>query len=167
MGGLNVYMTPLGSAADEAMDQAWIQLTHERKATAATLTVLGRQLLVPKAARGVCRFTFAELCEQPLAAADYLAIAHNFHTVMIDRIPQMGPAQRNEARRFVVLIDTLYDEAVKLVCSAAVPPEQLYTQGDGADVFRRTASRLIEMQTDDYLRRGHGVHVLAGAAAAG
>jgi cell division protein ZapE len=146
------------------MDKAWLQLTHEPKATAATLTVLGRQLIVPQAARGVCRFAFSALCEQPLAAADYLAIAHNFHTVMIDRIPQMSSAQRNEARRFVILIDTLYDEAVKLVCSAAVPPEELYIEGDGADAFRRTVSRLIEMQTEDYLRKGHGVHALPSGA---
>jgi cell division protein ZapE len=121
------------------------------------LTVLGRTLQVPQAAKGVARFTFHELCGEPLAAPDYLAIAQTFHTVMIDGIPAMGAADRNEARRLTLLIDTLYDGGVKLICSAKAPPELLYPEGDGADAFRRTASRLIEMQSDDYLRRGHGV----------
>jgi cell division protein ZapE len=106
----------------------------------------------------VARFSFEDLCARPLAAADYLAIAHSFHTVLIDHIPKLGPERRNEARRFVVLIDTLYDEDVKLICSAAAPPDALYPAGDGADAFRRTASRLHEMQSEDYLRRGHGTH---------
>jgi cell division protein ZapE len=123
-----------------------------------TLTVLGRALTVPQAAKGVARFSFTDLCVNPLAAADYLAIAHTFHTIMIDNIPRLGPEQRNEARRFVVLIDTLYDESVKLVCSAAAPPEQLYPGGDGAEAFRRTVSRLNEMQSSGYLKRGHRTH---------
>jgi cell division protein ZapE len=124
------------------------------------LTLLGRQLVVPQAARGVARFSFDALCARPLAAADYLAIAEEFHTVLLDHIPLLTPEMRNEARRFVVLIDTLYDEGVKLVCSAAAPPDALYPQGDGADAFRRTASRLAEMQSEDYLKRGHGIHGL-------
>lgn len=164
LSGLNVYLTPLSPQTDAAMDAAWLKLTDEKSPAPMTLTVLGRKLRVPRAAKGVARFSFGDLCEQPLAAADYLAIARNFHTVMIDRIPQLGPAQRNEARRFVVLIDTLYDEGAKLICSAAVGPEALYVEGDGADAFRRTASRLIEMQSDDYLQRGHGVRGLATAA---
>ena len=95
-----------------------------------------------------------------MAAADYLSVAQHFDTVLIDHIPRMGPDMRNEARRFILLIDTLYDEGVKLVCSAAAPPDRLYTDGDGADAFRRTASRLAEMQSEDYLRRGHGIHGL-------
>jgi cell division protein ZapE len=163
LSGLNVYMTPLSPATDAAMDAAWLKLTDEKSPAPMTLTVLGRTLRVPRAAKGVARFSFTDLCEQPRAAADYLAVARNFHTVMIDRIPQLTPAQRNEARRFVVLIDTLYDEGVKLICSAATPPEALYPEGDGADAFRRTVSRLVEMQSDDYLKRGHGVHGLADA----
>ena len=93
------------------------------------------------------------MCLQPLAAADYGAIAHAFSTLFIDRIPAMGPDMRDAARRFIVLIDTLYDEGVKLVCSAAAPPDRLYTDGDGAEAFRRTASRLVEMQGRDYLKR--------------
>jgi cell division protein ZapE len=115
---------------------------------------------VPQAARGVARFDFRDLCAKPLGAADYLAVAQHFHTVLLDHIPQMTPEMRNEARRFTLLIDTLYDEGVKLVCSAAAPPQDLYPAGDGADAFRRTASRLAEMQSEDYLKRGHGVHAL-------
>jgi cell division protein ZapE len=157
MAGLTVYLTPLGPESDAAMNAAWRRLTDLAKGEAMILSVLGRSLLVPEAAKGVARFSFAALCAKPLAAADYLAVAHSFHTVLIDNIPQMGTAMRNEARRFTVLIDTLYDRSVKLVCSAAVAPEALYVAGDGADGFRRTVSRLNEMQSRDYLERGHGV----------
>ncbi len=156
MEGMPLYMAPLGPEADAAMDTAWRHLTDTAKGEPRTLTVLGRSLRVPQAANGAARFTFDDLCAQPLAAADYLAIAQAFSTLFVDRIPKMGPDMRDAARRFVVLIDTLYDEGVKLVCSAAAPPDQLYTDGDGADAFRRTASRLVEMQTRDYLKRGRG-----------
>lgn len=158
LSGLNIYLQPLGAEADAAMDAAWRRLTDSKRGAAQTLRVLGRALTIPQAAKGVARFTFGDLCAKPLAAADYLAIAHNFHTVLLDHIPKLEPAQRNEARRFVVLIDTLYDEGVKLICSAAAPPEQLYKSGDGAEAFRRTVSRLHEMQSADYLKRGHGLH---------
>jgi cell division protein ZapE len=161
--GLPVYLTPLDAAADAAMDAAWNRLTDNAKGKSLTLTVLGRKLVVPQAARGVARFTFHQLCEMPLAAPDYLAIARDFHTVLIDRIPTMDESRRNEARRFMVLIDTLYDEGVKLVCSAAALPDALYPAGDGAEAFRRTASRLAEMQSDDYFKRGHGIHGIANA----
>jgi cell division protein ZapE len=156
--GLAVYLSPLGPKTDAAMDAAWLKLTDRTGGAPMNLTVLGRTVRVPHAARGVARFTFDDLCCQPLASADYLAIAHAFHTVLIDGVPQLGPEQRNEARRFVILIDTLYDEGVKLICSAAAPPEALYAAGDGAEAFRRTASRLHEMQSEQYLRRGHGTH---------
>ncbi|MGZ6005880.1 MAG: cell division protein ZapE [Rhizomicrobium sp.] len=158
MSGLNVYLHPLGPKADAAMDAAWQRLTDAKRGAAINLTVLGRTLTVPQAARGVARFAFEDLCARPLAAADYLAVAHSFHTVLIDHIPRLGPDQRNEARRFVVLIDTFYDEGVKLICSAATAPDALYETGDGAGAFRRTASRLHEMQSEDYLKRGHGTH---------
>jgi cell division protein ZapE len=158
LSGLPVYLTPLSPDADAGMDAAWTRLTDCKKGMPTALTVLERNVVVPQAARGVARFSFADLCEQPLAAADYLAIARHFHTLLIDHIPRLGPENRNEARRFVILIDTLYDEGVKLICSAAAPPDQLYPQGDGAEAFRRTASRLAEMGSDDYLRRGHGLH---------
>lgn len=155
MAGIDLYISPLGPAADAKMDAAWARLTGDAKGAATVLRVLGRDLNVPRAAAGVARFSFNDLCAAALAANDYLAIARAFHTVLIDRIPLMGPEMRNEARRFTLLIDTLYDESVTLVCSAAAAPDELYPRGDGADAFRRTASRLIEMQSEDYLARIH------------
>lgn len=156
MRGVNAYITPLGPEADRAMDAAWLALTGVEKGEPRTLTVLGRTVSVPQAEGTVARFAFDDLCVQPLGNADYLAIAAAFPTILIDRIPVMGPERRDAARRFVNLIDTLYDEGVQLVCSAAAAPDRLYASGDGADAFRRTASRLVEMQSDDYLKRGHG-----------
>ena len=156
--GLTVYLTPLSPAADSAMDKAWEQVTGGAIPKPLTLTVLGRSLLVPAAARGVARFEFSDLCEKPLAAPDYLEIARHFHTVLIDHIPVMTENMHNVARRFIVMIDTLYDENVKLICSAAAAPEELYPDGRGSDAFRRAASRLAEMRSEDYLRKGHGVH---------
>ncbi len=159
--GITVYMSPLGLDADSAMDAAWRRLTDTPRGKPCSLAVLGRKVPVPQAARGVARFDFRDLCAQPLAAADFLAVAQEFHTLLLDHIPELSPENRNEARRFILLIDTLYDEGVKLVCSAAAPPELLYPAGDGAEAFRRTASRLAEMQSEDYLRRGHGIHGLS------
>jgi cell division protein ZapE len=160
LSGVPVYLMPLGPEADAAMDTAWRRLTDCATGKPCSLTVLGRQLSVPQAARGVARFSFDELCDRPLAAVDYLAIAQAFHTVLIDHIPVMTDNMHNVARRFTLLVDTLYDEGVKLVCSAAAPPEALFTTGINADAFRRTVSRLAEMQSDDYLKRGHGIHGL-------
>jgi cell division protein ZapE len=153
MAGLNRYITPLGSDADREMDKAWRALTDTERGERQILKVLGRNVVVPQAANRVARFSFDDLCLAPLAAADYLAIARAFDTVMIDNIPVMGPELRNAARRFVVLIDTLYDEATHVVCSAAAAPGALYPSGDGAEAFRRTASRLVEMQSDEYLSK--------------
>jgi cell division protein ZapE len=107
---------------------------------------------------GVARFSFGDICLQPLAAADYLRIAHEFHTIILDHIPVMHHAQRNEAKRFIILIDTLYDHAVKLVASAQAQPDRLYLAADGyeANEFKRTASRLIEMRSQSYLGLPHG-----------
>ena len=163
--GIKVYLTPLSQTADATMDQAWRRLTDCAHGRPMSLAVLGRQLPVPQAARGVARFDFKDLCAQPLAAADYLAVAEEFHAVLIDHIPLLSPENRNEARRFVLLIDTLYDEGVKLICSAAAAPDALYPRGDGADAFRRTASRLVEMQSEDYLRKGHGIHGMQDTSA--
>jgi len=157
MAGMKVYLAPLGPETDRAMDEDWRKLTDEARGEPMELTVLGRKLKVPQAARGVARFSFGDLCVAALGAADYLTIAETFRTVMIDHIPILGPEQRNEARRFVLLIDTLYDENVKLICSAAAPAEALYT--DGAEAFRRTASRLAEMQSADYLTHGHKLDI--------
>jgi cell division protein ZapE len=120
--------------------------------------VKGHIVRVPKTAMGVARFSFEDLCAQPLAAADYLKIAHEFHTVILDRIPVMDVSRRNEAKRFIILIDTLYDHAVKLLTSADAQPDRLYlaTEGYEANEFKRTASRLIEMRSQAYLGLPHG-----------
>ena len=122
------------------------------------LAMKGRQLRVPRAAMGVARFSFHDLCEQPLGASDYLRIAREFHTIILDRIPVMDDEHRNEAKRFIILIDALYDNAVKLLASAAAGPAALYRASEGfeAQEFHRTASRLIEMQADSYLALPHG-----------
>jgi cell division protein ZapE len=122
------------------------------------MVVKGHIVRVPKAAMGVARFSFDDLCAQPLAAIDYLKIAHEFHTIILDRIPVMDFAQRNEAKRFIILIDTLYDHAVKLLASAQAQSDELYggTEGYEALEFKRTASRLIEMRSQSYLGLPHG-----------
>jgi cell division protein ZapE len=163
---IDTYMTPLGSAAGAKMDAAWLRLTDKSGGEPQTLNVLGRKLRVPQAAKGVARFSFGDLCSQPLAAADYLEVARHFHTLLIDHVPKMGSGERNEARRFTLLIDTLYDENVKLICSAAAPPDALFVAGDGVEAFRRTASRLAEMQSAAYLQRGHAVHTVTVERAA-
>jgi cell division protein ZapE len=163
MDGVKVYVTPLSAESDAAMDAAWQRLTDSTRGSPQTLTVLQRKLAVPQAAKGVARFTFDELCRQPLGAADYLALARAFHTILIDRIPAFEPEDGNEARRFTLLIDTLYDERVKLVCSAAAAPSELCSACEDADWFKRAASRLMEMQSAQYLSLGHGTHNFASA----
>ncbi len=163
LGELNVYITPLGPEADAAMDAAWQRLTDAKRGVPTTMTVLQRKLVVPQTANGVARFTFDQLCREPLGAADYVALAKAFHTIMIDRIPSFAPQDVNAARRFTLLIDTLYDERVKVVCSAAAPPSELCNECEGADWFKRTASRLMEMQSAHYLRMGHRTRELMSA----
>ncbi|MEL6361193.1 MAG: cell division protein ZapE [Pseudomonadota bacterium] len=153
--GAPVYYQPLGPQADNAMDTAWSNLICGASEVSEAVTILGRQVPVPRAARGAARFTFAELCERPLGASDYLAIAARYTTVFVDHIPRMGPHSRNEARRFVNLIDAFYEAKTKLVCSADALPQDLYPAGDGAFEFERTVSRLMEMQTADYLGTEH------------
>ena len=113
---------------------------------------------MPRSARGVARFSFADLCEKPLGASDYLRLAHDYHTIMIDRIPVMDYADRNAAKRFIALIDTLYDNAVKLMASAQADPLALYRATEGVEMqeFKRTSSRLIEMSSESYLAMPHG-----------
>ena len=119
------------------------------------------------AAMGVARFSFSQLCGQPLAGADYLRLAREFHTIVLDRIPAMTYERRNEAKRFIILIDELYDHGVKLVASAETDPDHLYVADEGAEAteFKRTASRLIEMRSQSYLGLPHGQHGDAGAQA--
>jgi cell division protein ZapE len=118
----------------------------------------GRTLHVPKSLKGVAVFSFKRLCGEARGAPDYLAIARRYHTVILVGIPRLGPENRNEAARFVTLIDALYEHKVKLLAAADAHPAELYTQGTGAFEFERTASRLMEMQSQEYLARGHGGH---------
>jgi cell division protein ZapE len=148
----------LDISLDDALDESWRRLTNGHAGVSQILAVKGRTLRVPRAAMGVARFSFHDLCEQPLAAADYLKIAHEYHTIVLDRIPVIRAEQRNEAKRFIILIDTLYDNAVKLVASAAAEPDALYCGTDGYEAleFQRTSSRLIEMRSEAYLALPHG-----------
>ncbi len=156
--GQKVWYVPADDDASEALDGAWRKLVGSASGVPQELSVKGRRLRVPRAAMGVARFFFHDLCEQPLGASDYLRVAHEFHTLIIDRIPVMGFDQRNAAKRFIILVDTLYDHAVKLVASAAAEPDGLYQASDGYEAaeFRRTASRLIEMRSRSYLALPHG-----------
>ena len=153
--GKPVYHAPLGPDAGAALHQAFLQLTDAEHGEPDEIEVKGRKIPVSEQAKGVARFTFRELCEQPLAAADYLAISERFHTIVLADIPTLTPEKRNEARRLANLIDVLYDNRIKLVCSAAAAPKELYTQGDGTFEFARTASRLLEMQSDSYVSAPH------------
>jgi cell division protein ZapE len=153
-----VYYTPLSPKADAGLDAAFLALTGVQRGKPVEIELLGRHLDVPHAAGGVARFHFDGLCRRPLGSADYLEIAERFHTVFLDRIPVLGPAERNEAKRFIILIDALYDMRVKLVASAAAEPEGLFTGTEGAEAFEfaRAASRLFEMRSADYLALPHG-----------
>ena len=166
LSGVPVYYTPVDAEARAALDRAFKSLSGHDKGRPATIDMSGRALVAPRTANGVARFTFAELCEQPLGAADYLAIARQFHTLIIDDIPVMDFWKRNEARRFIWLIDSLYDLHVKVIASAGAQPDGLYIAGEGREAFEfeRTASRLIEMRSREYLERPHG---LATSAASG
>ena len=152
---ITVYRQPLGPRAAEELDRAFEQLTEGAQAKPDTLTVKGRIIPVPLTARGVARFSFAELCERPLGAEDYLKIATHFHTVILDGIPRIKKNLRNEARRFMTLVDALYEHRVKLICSADAPPRDIYPEGHGSVEFERTVSRLMEMQSEDYLDLPH------------
>lgn len=153
-----VYYTPMSPKADAALDKAFVALTGHERGQPITIELLGRFLDVPQAIDGVARFDFDSLCRRPLGSADYLKIAQRFHTIILDRIPSLGQSERNDARRFIILIDALYDMRVKLIASAAGEPDALYTGADGAEAFefKRAASRLIEMRSADYLALPHG-----------
>jgi cell division protein ZapE len=165
LAGTPVWYVPADRAAAAALDAAWRRLTAGHAGEELALAMKGRIVRVPCASMGVARFSFHDLCQQPLAAADYLKIAHEFHTVILDHVPAMDYERRNEAKRFIILIDTLYDNAVKLVASAEAEPDALYRAGDGfeASEFNRTASRLIEMRSQAYLALPHGNAVASGS----
>jgi len=156
--GVPTWYVPDDAKADAALDEAWQRLAGGHAGTSQELIVKGHAVRIPKAAMGIARFSFNDLCAQPLAAGDYLKIAHEFHTVILDHIPVMDYAQRNEAKRFIILIDTFYDNAVKLLASAQAQPDELYIATDGyeANEFKRTTSRLIEMRSQAYLGLPHG-----------
>lgn len=153
--GRRVWHAPLGPEARAALDRAFAILTEGAEPRPEILEVQGRRLQIPQAARHVARASFAELCERPLGPADYLAIARAFHTLVLDDVPVMGPEKRNEAKRFVTLVDTLYEGKVRLLASAAAEPRDLYPAGDGSFEFQRTVSRLEEMRSADYLGEAH------------
>jgi cell division protein ZapE len=156
--GVKMWLVPADAAATAALDQAWARMTGNAKCKPRDISIKGRILHVPCSADGVARFSFADLCERPLAASDYLRLARDYHTLLIDRIPVMDYPDRNAAKRFIALIDTLYDNAVKLMASAEADPLSLYraTDGNEASEFKRTASRLIEMSSESYLALPHG-----------
>ena len=149
--GKPLYFTPADAAANVEMDRLWAELTGNHPGAPVDLEVKGRKLRVPAASMGVARFSFTELCTQPLGANDFLHIAHAFHTVLIDGIPVLASAGRDVTRRFINLIDTLYDNRVCLIVSAAAGPTELYPGGDMQFLFERTSSRLIEMRSESYL----------------
>jgi cell division protein ZapE len=156
--GVPMWLTPADTEADAALDRAWSNMSGGAKCKSRDIPIKGRILHVPCSAHGVARFAFADLCEQPLGASDYLRLAHDYHTILVDHIPVMDFSQRNAAKRFITLIDTLYDNAVKLMASADANPISLYlaNEGNEANEFKRTASRLIEMSSESYLALPHG-----------
>ncbi len=158
LSGLPVWYVPADAAADLKLDEAWRRLTGGNGGAAHELALHGRSVHVPRAFMGVARFSFHDLCELPLAAADYLRVAHEYHTIILDHVPVMTYDNRNAAKRFIILIDTLYDHNVKLIASADAEPDALYRADEGFEAaeFKRTASRLIEMRSQDYLARPHG-----------
>jgi cell division protein ZapE len=152
---LSLYHSPLGAGSDAKMQDAFVKLSGGKRPEAGALTVQSRRLDVPRQAGDVAWFDFEELCARPLGAADYLALATHYPVIMLDRVPRLSAAQRDQARRFMTLIDALYEHHVTLVIAAADRPERLYPEGDGAIEFQRTVSRLNEMQSADYVSRPH------------
>jgi cell division protein ZapE len=163
LAGIGTWHTPLGPEATEQVREVFFRLTDYPPEDAAHVPSAdldlggGRKLHVPKSLKGVAVFSFRRLCGEPRGATDYLAIAHAYHTVIIVGIPVMGPEMPSEAARFVTLIDSLYENNVKLFATAAAMPEALYPAGDGRFEFERTVSRLKEMQSAEYMAHGHGV----------
>jgi cell division protein ZapE len=150
-----IWYVPANARADAALDRAFAELIGDARPHPERLIVMGRTLTVPLAAEGVARFDFHTLCGTALGAGDYLALATHFHTLVLDGVPRLSPNNYDEARRFIVLIDALYDHRVKLIASADAQPDQLYERGEGARAFERTASRLEEMQSEEWLALPH------------
>ncbi|UFN48047.1 cell division protein ZapE [Roseomonas sp. OT10] len=153
--GLPTWHSPDDGRAERALDAAFRELTGQARGRPESLTVLGRKVEIPQAANGVARASFDELCGAFLGPGDYLAIATHFHALVLDGVPRLGPENFDKARRFVTLIDALYEHRCKLVASAADQPDRLYERGENAHMFQRTASRLMEMQSQEYLALPH------------
>ncbi len=158
LGGAPVFHAPADAGARAALDRAFKALSGEARGQPAALQVKGHAVEIPEAAGGVARARFADLCSRPYGASDFLAIARTFHTLVLDDIPVLGFERRNEAKRFIILIDALYDHHVKLVASAEAEAHALYVADEGREAFEfdRTVSRLIEMRSTDYLALPHG-----------
>jgi cell division protein ZapE len=154
--GRQVYFSPADDSAYRALERAFGDLTDNASAASKTLLVQARFVIVPRAAKNVAWFPFVDLCGRPLGPADYLALCANFHTFIVEGIPRLGPDQRNEAKRLNIFIDTLYEARGNFICSADALPAELYSEGDGAFEFQRTVSRLIEMQSEEYITGRHG-----------
>lgn len=152
---MDTYLILTGPDADRALGDAFRELLGGEVPKPESVNVLGREIEIAQAGAGVALVGFSDLCEKPLAAADYLALASRYHTLVLSAIPQLSAKNRDSAKRFVTLIDALYERRVKLICSAETEPETLYQEGDGAFEFQRTASRLKEMQSDDYIALDH------------
>ena len=152
---LDLYLTPLGAWATKKLDDAFRALSNGADGEPRVLRTQGRDVEVPRAAPGVAMAHFMDWCARPMGAADFLCIADNFHTVIVAEVPKMGPDSRDKAVRFVTMIDTFYEKKVKFICSAAANPNSLYPEGDGSFEFQRTVSRLMEMQSPEYLNLEH------------
>jgi cell division protein ZapE len=155
MRGLRTWLVPADARADRELDAAFAELTGGAAGKPETLWVMGRPFVVPLVAEGVARFDFDALCGAALGAGDYLALATRYHTLILDGIPRLSPDNYDKARRFIVLIDTLYDQRMKLLASADAMPDELYQRGENARMFGRTASRLDEMQSEEWLELPH------------
>ena len=158
LGGAPVYHVPADVKAEAALDAAFKALSGKAQGQCTVLTVQGHDFVLPQAAGSVARASFADLCAQAYGASDYIALAQRFHTLVLDDIPILDYDRRNEAKRFIILIDTLYEHHVKLVASAAAEPHELYRANKGREAFEfdRTVSRLIEMRSEEYLAMPHG-----------
>ncbi len=152
---LDLYLTPLGAWATKKLDEAFRALSNGSDGEPRVLRTQGRDVEVPRSAPGVAMAHFMDWCARPMGAADFLCIADNFHTVIVAEIPRMGPDSQDKAVRFVTMIDTFYEKKVKFICSAATSPAALYPEGDGSFEFQRTVSRLMEMQSPEYLNLEH------------
>jgi cell division protein ZapE len=152
---LDVYLTPLGAWANAKLDEAFRALAGGADGEPRVLRTQGRDVDVPRAAPGVAMAHYLDWCARPMGAADFLCIADHFHTVIVAEIPRMGPDSQDKAARFVTMIDTFYEKKVKFICSAAATADKLYLEGDGSFEFQRTVSRLMEMQSPEYLAQEH------------